>query len=177
MKRKIAREEVFKLLFEADLSDKKPNEVLKSFIARETEEKQEKIADLQKEMELLKEKKVIETEKLAKLNKEVEEYTHKLDKFNKAIKFINDYVLEISEKLEDINEIIERNLKAWKLDRIGSVERSLLRISVYEIIFKDLAFEISINEAVELSKKYGEEKSYEFINGVLANVVKEKTKG
>ena len=58
-----------------------------------------------------------------------------------------------------------------KLGRIGNVEKALLKCSVYEILFKDTPCEIVINEVVELAKVYGDEKTSEFINGVLAKIV------
>lgn len=89
------------------------------------------------------------------------------------VNFIEEYANDISGKLDLIDEVIERNMKGWKLERIGAVERTLIRIATYEILEKELDYKIVVNEAVETAKIYGEEKSYEFINGVLANIIKE----
>ena len=78
---------------------------------------------------------------------------------------------------EQIDEIISNNLKGWKLERLSKMDRQILRISTYEILFTDIPYKVSINEAVELSKKYSEkDDSYKFINGVLKGIVETSTK-
>ena len=84
---------------------------------------------------------------------------------------------DISAKKEQIDEIISNNLKDWKLERLSKIDRQILRISTYEILFTDIPYKVSINEAVELSKKYSEkDDSYKFINGVLKGIVETSTK-
>lgn len=84
---------------------------------------------------------------------------------------------DIFEKKEQIDEIISNNLKGWKLERLSKMDRQILRISTYEILFTDIPYKVSINEAVELSKKYSEkDESYKFINGVLKGIVENSTK-
>ena len=76
--------------------------------------------------------------------------------------------------LEEIQELIEKNLKAdWKIDRISKIDLSLLKLAIYEIKYKEIPYKVAINESLELAKKYGEETSKNFINGILASVVKE----
>ena len=66
------------------------------------------------------------------------------------------------------------NLKdEWKLSRISKMDLAILKLAIYEIKFSDVPYKVSINEAVELAKKYGEDKSKNFVNGVLASIVKE----
>ena len=93
----------------------------------------------------------------------------------------NEYVTrtldDIFAKKEQIDEIISNNLKGWKLERLSKMDRQILRISTYEILFTDIPYKVSINEAVELSKKYSEkDDSYKFINGVLKGIVETSTK-
>ena len=84
---------------------------------------------------------------------------------------------DIFAKTEQIDEIISNNLKGWKLERLSKMDRQILRISTYEILFTDIPYKVSINEAVELSKKYSEkDDSYKFINGVLKGIVETSTK-
>ena len=84
---------------------------------------------------------------------------------------------DILAKKEQIDEIISNNLKGWKLERLSKMDRQILRISTYEILFTDIPYKVSINEAVELSKKYSEkDDSYKFINGVLKGIVETSTK-
>jgi len=91
---------------------------------------------------------------------------------------IPSFTKKISKGVEEneakVDEIIERNLKGWKLHRLSTVALSILRIAVYEIYFEaDIPISVSINEAVELSKKYGDESDARFVNGVLSDVAKE----
>ncbi len=75
----------------------------------------------------------------------------------------------ITEKLSEVDALITEYMKGWNLDRIGKVELTILRLAVYEIRFvEEIPVSVSINEAVELAKKYGQEESSAFVNGVLA---------
>lgn len=93
---------------------------------------------------------------------------------NNAKKYITKIVKGIKENEPKIEETISSKLKPeWKLDRISKINIALLKLSIYEIIYTDVPYKVAINEAIELAKTYGEENSANFINGVLANVVKE----
>ena len=93
---------------------------------------------------------------------------------NEAKEYIIDAVKGIKEHLEEINILIEKNLKAdWTLKRISKVDFSILKLAIYEIKYKQIPYKVAINESLELAKKYGEETSKNFINGILASVVKE----
>ena len=92
-------------------------------------------------------------------------------------KFIKSIVLGIEENLSSIENSIATNLKKdWKLDRISKVDLVLLKLAVYEILYTDVPYKVATNEAVELSKKYGDETSPNFINGILASIIKESGK-
>jgi N utilization substance protein B len=85
--------------------------------------------------------------------------------------YINDVVNGVFTNLTAIDEGIEVNAKGWKLQRISRVDISILRLCIYEIKYRDdIPLSVSINEAVELAKKYGAEDSSAFINGILSNV-------
>lgn len=91
-----------------------------------------------------------------------------------AIEYINDAIKGIEANKAEILALIEKNLKSdWKVERISKVDLSLLKLAIYEIKYKNLAYKIVINEVVELAKKYGEDQSKNFINGILASIVKE----
>lgn len=87
---------------------------------------------------------------------------------------------EVTEKLENIlgvmptiDELISSNTSGWTIDRIGKVELTILRLAVYEIKYDEsVPDKVAIDEAIELSKKYGQNDSGSFVNGVLAKVVK-----
>lgn len=85
---------------------------------------------------------------------------------------VDDYVKRVFfgsyEQSAVIDEAIKRNSKGWKLERISAVSMAILRLAAYEMLFDgDIPERVSINEAIELSKKYDDEKSYSFVNGVL----------
>lgn len=91
-----------------------------------------------------------------------------------AKEYIKDAILGIKENIEEIQGLIEKNLKAdWKIDRISKIDLSLLKLAIYEIKYTEIPYKVAINESLELAKKYGEEASKNFINGILASVVKE----
>ena len=91
--------------------------------------------------------------------------------------YVNKTLTEILEKKEEIDAVIANNLKDWKLDRLSKMDRQILRISASEILSSDIPYKVSINEAVELSKKYSEkDESYKFINGVLKGIVENSIK-
>ena len=93
----------------------------------------------------------------------------------KAKEYIRDVVIGINENKETIKNLIEKNLKAdWKIDRISKIDLSLLKLAIYEIKYKEIPYKVAINEALELAKKYGEDNSKNFVNGILASVVKEE---
>lgn len=94
---------------------------------------------------------------------------------NDAKEYIIDAVKGIEEHKEEINNLIRKNLKAdWTLERISKVDFSILKLAIYEIKFKNLPYKVAINEALEIAKKYGETSSKNFINGILASIVKEE---
>ncbi len=95
-------------------------------------------------------------------------------KEEETIKYISDVILGINKNEEQILKDIEKNLKEeWKLNRISKMDLSILKLAIYEIKYNDIPYKVAINEAVELAKKYGEDKSKNFVNGILASIVKD----
>ena len=131
MTRREIREEIFKLLFEKELTD---NNV---------------------------EKRIEETIKENKIKKE------------EHIEFLTSYVNDIIANEDILVEKIKEILDGWTYERLGTLEKVLLKISFYEIIIKKVGYEIAINEAVELAKKYSYDDTKEFLNGILATLVKQ----
>lgn len=79
----------------------------------------------------------------------------------------------IVKKLEDIDEMLDEKADKWSVKRMGKVELTLLRLAVYEMEFDEtIPVSVAINEAVELAKKFGQDESPAFINGVLAKFAK-----
>ncbi len=92
----------------------------------------------------------------------------------KAKAYIKDAIFGIEKNKEDIIQQIEKNLKSdWKLERISKIDLAILKLAIYELKYTEIPFKVAINEAVELAKKYGEDASKNFVNGILASVVKE----
>ena len=89
-------------------------------------------------------------------------------------KQIKEDVTNIIKNNDELLSQISNNLKSdWKLERISKVNIALLKLAIYEMVNKKVPYKVVINEVVELAKKYGEDSSSSFINGVLATVVKE----
>jgi N utilization substance protein B len=94
---------------------------------------------------------------------------------NEAIEYLKDIVYGIESHKEEIEPLISQNLKEnWTLSRISKINLSLLKIAIYEMLYKDLPYKVAINEVIELAKKYADDSSPIFINGILASVVKQK---
>ncbi len=88
--------------------------------------------------------------------------------------YIKSAFFGISEKSELLDALISKYAKGWKADRLSRVSRSVIRLSVYEMLFcPEIPANVSISEAVELAKKYGEEKARAFVNGVLSSINKD----
>lgn len=115
----------------------------------------------------------LEIQKKEPLDEQVELYIESQEiNDDKAKEYIKDAVLGIEKNKEEIIPLIENNLKeGWKIERISKMDLAILKLAIYEIKFKDVPFKVVINEAVELAKKYGEDNSKNFVNGILASIV------
>ena len=87
-------------------------------------------------------------------------------------KFVKEMYFGVCEKLPLVDDLIAKYSVGWKTERMSRVSRAILRLAVYELAFAvDIPSRVTINEAVELAKKYDDEKAKAFINGIL-NAVK-----
>jgi len=92
------------------------------------------------------------------------------------VTFISDLMKGILAKKDDLKQIIEKAAPDWPIDKISPVDRNVLRLGLYELLFSDrseVPAKVAINEAIELAKTYGGETSGRFVNGVLGAVYKE----
>ena len=88
---------------------------------------------------------------------------------------IKEVLKGVEENIEEIDELIKSNLQKWKIDRISKVNLSILRLAIYEMNYvSDVPEKVAINEALEITKKYSDEKSVSFVNGVLDKIYKNK---
>ena len=92
-----------------------------------------------------------------------------------AVKYIKDIVEGIENHKEEISGHISQNLKKeWTIERISKIDTALLKLSIYELLYTEIPFKVAINEVVELAKKYSDDASPSFINGILAEIIKDK---
>jgi len=90
--------------------------------------------------------------------------------------YIEDVINGVKNNLSSIDEKIKAHLKDWDFKRLSQVDIAILRISIYEILYReDIPKKVSVNEAIELAKSFGEDSSSKFINGILAEIIKEKS--
>ena len=90
-----------------------------------------------------------------------------------AIKYISNIIEGTNKENDKIESLISENIKDdWDIKRISKIDLALLKLGIFEIIYSKLPYKVVINEVVELSKKYGDDNSKSFVNGVLASVVK-----
>lgn len=86
--------------------------------------------------------------------------------------FFSQLVLGVCDHLLTIDECLRTHLESWSIERIGNVDRTILRLATYEMMYSETPHNVSINEALELAKVFSDEKSSRFINGVLSKVKK-----
>lgn len=97
-------------------------------------------------------------------------------KYHSSVKaFSKKLVMLTIDNTETIDEKVKEILQNWKYDRISTIDKLILRLGVCELLFfKDIPYEVTINEAIEMAKKYGTVESQRFVNGILDAVVKKK---
>lgn len=99
------------------------------------------------------------------------------EELNDQADFIRERLVGILQHREEIDRIIDRRAQGWGIDRLATVDRNILRLGIYELLYTDVPPEVAIDEAVELAKEYGTEKAPSFINAILDRVWKEKNGG
>jgi N utilization substance protein B len=94
--------------------------------------------------------------------------------FNKSNRdFVYSACRLVAGNMTTLDEILMKYPHEWRFDRIGAPERTILRMSLAELLYMDTPFKIAINEALDLTKLYGEAESNRFINGILGGVVRD----
>ena len=88
--------------------------------------------------------------------------------------FIKDTVYGITTYKKDIDELANKYLSNWTIDRLGNTDQAILRIGIYELVYSDTPAVVAINEAIELSKLYSDDDVRKMINAVLDKVYKEE---
>lgn len=91
--------------------------------------------------------------------------------------FLDNLVFGVGEHMADLDSLITQYSKGWSIDRLARVDLCILRMGVYELMYEpSIPVGATINEAVELAKRFGDVKSYGFINGILSSVAKSISK-
>lgn len=93
-----------------------------------------------------------------------------------SAKFIKSLIAGVVEKIKDIDRIIEKAAPQWPIDQIALVDRSVLRLGIYELLFgnhDEVPPKVAINESIELAKTFGGDSSGKFVNGVLGTIYRE----
>lgn len=105
---------------------------------------------------------------------------HNIDDIIKEVseidnEFIKDTVYGIITYKNNIDELANKYLSNWTIDRLGTTDQAILRIGIYELMYTDTPAVVAINEAIELSKQYSDDDVRKMINAVLDKVYKEET--
>lgn len=88
--------------------------------------------------------------------------------------FLNRLVLGVIEHCQELDNLIERYSEHWRLDRIDLIDRNILRMALFELLYcEEIPPKVTLNEAIDLGKRYGSEESGSFINGILDRIQKE----
>ena len=105
------------------------------------------------------------------LEDEDDELIHDANFSDGDIEYIKSKAMLVMDNKSEIDKIISELSQGWKLERIGRVERNILRLAIAEMKYDDdIPVSVAINEAVELAKAYGRDESYSFVNAILSKV-------
>lgn len=143
MKRSQIREQIFKLLFRIEFNS---------------------VEDMPQQIKLFMESPTLDTDE-----NDYKEVSFSEDEESYVVNKYNDIMNHLSE----IDGLIDDTAKGWTSERLGKVELTILRLAIYEMKYdEDIPVSVAIDQAVELSKRFGRDESYSFINGILAKLAK-----
>ncbi len=92
-------------------------------------------------------------------------------------KFLEELIEGVTKYKDDLDVFIENNLTNWKLDRLAILDKQILRLGAFELLYTDTPDIVCINEAIELAKKYSDDNMPKVINGVLDSIANNKENG
>jgi N utilization substance protein B len=102
-----------------------------------------------------------------------------IEEFGKGLEsddFIWSLVYGVQDKIDSINKIIEKTAPEWPINQINILDRNILRIGIFELLYEkidEVPPKVAINESIELAKNFGGESSRKFVNGVLGTIYRE----
>jgi len=159
-KRRTAREMAVQMLYQSDLGGSPLPNIFKTFDLAEY---------------LAREAAALEKARRAEIDTRAEHArTHK--RVDDAFQYAQQLVRGAVENLEQIDELIRSQADNWRLERMPAVDRNILRLAIYEMLFeKETPKLVVLDEAIELAKKFGSEQSGRFVNGLLDGLLKQHT--
>lgn len=112
------------------------------------------------------------------VQKELEEFwSRNGERDLELMSFANEIIKGTLREVHQIDSLIKKYATKWDIDRMINIDRNILRFAIYEILYRhDIPFQVTINEAVEIAKKYSTKESASFINGILDRIAKDNMK-
>lgn len=111
------------------------------------------------------------------LDQQIRQFAERVDCHEEAKTFMEDLIKKIFDRKNEIDDLLKKYSEHWTLDRMNLIDRNILRLAVCELLyFTGVPPKVVINEALEISKKYGSVESPDFINGILDKIYKENLK-
>ena len=86
--------------------------------------------------------------------------------------YVKDVYFGTAEHEGDILTLVEKHSQSWKINRISKISITIIKVAVYEMLYTDIPLKVTLNEAVEISKEYDDEKASAFVNGVLNSIAR-----
>ncbi len=129
--------------------------------------------------------KFIFSDDFSQVRKEMESQEERLENFLRdydgcekkeiEMKYVEKVVKGTLEHIEEIDELIKANTENWSVERMAKIDMAILRVAVFEMLYMDdIPESVSINEAVEMAKKYSHEDAGTFVNGILGGIFRSK---
>ncbi len=173
-KRRTAREMAVQMLYQSDLGGSTLPQIFRTFdlseyLVRDRDEAAEKDKDKEKD-------KPAEPRAERSTEDERAEAQRRRKRFDEAFQFAQELVQGTLDNREKIDELIRGQADNWRLERMPAVDRNVLRLAIYEMLFETGTPKLVIvDEAIELAKKFGSEQSGRFVNGLLDGLLKQHT--
>ncbi len=180
-KRRTAREMAVQMLYQSDLGGSTLPQIFRTFdlseyLVRDRDEAAEK--DKDKEKDKPAEPRAERAERNTERSTEDEraETQRRRKRFDEAFQFAQELVQGTLDNREKIDDLIRGQADNWRLERMPAVDRNVLRLAIYEMLFETGTPKlVVVDEAIELAKKFGSEQSGRFVNGLLDGLLKQHT--
>jgi N utilization substance protein B len=167
-KRRTAREMAVQMLYQSDLGGSLLPQIFRTFDLSEYLAREREAGDKDKD------KKAVPTPETPEEQRA--EAVRRRKRVDEAFQFAQELVQGTLDNREKIDEMIRSQADNWRLERMPAVDRNVLRLAIYEMLFEtDTPKLVVVDEAIELAKKFGSEQSGRFVNGLLDGLLKQHT--